>query len=420
MRNKPVDWLSIAQFAFSLLAVLGLWGLAFGAALIGLLGMGEEFALPGVSLAIGAVGLSLLLLPSTVLALLRLLGSDLAERTRLKVKLGWWPLAAALLLLVVLLLGNWAVASGSIEWLALPVLHFLAVGLPILLLVYLGMRRLPPGSLQRRWGLFDSGLALSPLLIIIAEMVVLAVFAAGGVVWITTQPELMDVLRDLASQMTSGVVPDKFVELIGPLLLRPGFIAAAFVFVALIVPLIEEALKPVGMWFLHGRLQGPAAGFVAGLLSGAGYAMFESLVAFNGGEEWVPVTMARMGTAVVHITVSGLVGWALVGAWRQRRYLALAGTYLAAVAIHGTWNAMTVILVVDGMAAAQPEPVSMPAISALASAAPFILIGLGLLCITLLMVWNRRLQPEITSSAQPPAPATPAISDQPEPADNVL
>jgi len=417
MRNKPVDWLSIAQFAFSLLAVLGLWGLAFGAALIGLLGMGEEFALPGVSLAIGAVGLSLLLLPSTVLAFLRLLGSDLAERTRLKVKLGWWPLAAALLLPAILLLGNWAVGS-SIEWMALPVLHFLAVGLPILLLVYLGMRHLPAGSLQRRWGLFDSGLALSPLLIIIAEMVVLAVFAAGGVLWITTQAELMDVLRDLASQMTSGVVPDKFVELIGPLLLRPGFIAAAFLFVALIVPLIEEALKPVGMWFLHGRLQGPAAGFAAGLLSGAGYAMFESLVAFNGGEEWVPVTMARMGTAVVHITVSGLVGWALVGAWRQRRYLALAGTYLAAVAIHGTWNAMTVIMVVDGVAAAQPEPVSMPAISALASAAPFILIVLGLLCITLLMVWNRRLQPEKTSPPQ--SPATPALPDQPEPADNVL
>jgi len=186
----------------------------------------------------------------------------------------------------------------------------------------------------------------------------------------------------------------------------------------LIVPLIEEALKPVGMWFLHGRLQGPAAGFAAGLLSGAGYAMFESLVAFNGGEEWVPVTMARMGTAVVHITVSGLVGWALVGAWRQRRYLALAGTYLAAVAIHGTWNAMTVIMVVDGVAAAQPEPVSMPAISALASAAPFILIVLGLLCITLLMVWNRRLQPEKTSPPQ--SPATPALPDQPEPADNVL
>jgi len=188
----------------------------------------------------------------------------------------------------------------------------------------------------------------------------------------------------------------------------------------LIVPLIDEALKPVGMWFLFGRLQRPAAGFVAGMLCGAGYAMFESLVAFNGGEQWVSVTLARAGTAVVHITLSGLVGWAMVGAWRQRRYLALAGTYLAAVAIHGTWNAMTVTLVIDSVAAAQPEPVAMPGISFLAGAAPFILIVLGLLCITLLLVWNRRLQRGITTPPQPPAPATPALPDQPEPANNVL
>jgi hypothetical protein len=420
MKSKPVDWLSIAQFAFSLLAVLGLWGLAFGVALIGLLGMGEEIALPGISLAIGMVGLSLLVLPSTVLAMLRLLGSDLAERLSQKVKLGWWPLAAALLLVVTLLLGYWA-AGSPIEWLALPVLHILAVGLPVALLVYLGMRRLPPGSLQRRWGLFDSGLILSPLLIIIAEIAVFAIFVLIGMVWIATQPELMGTVQDLANEMTTGVAPDKAVELFGPLFLRPGFILAVFLFVAVVVPLIEEALKPVGMWFLYGRLQRPAAGFVAGLLSGAGYAMFESLVAYNGGEGWASVTIARAGTAVVHITLSGLVGWALVEAWRRRRYSNLAGTYLAAVAIHGTWNAMTVVMLVDGMAASQPEPVTMPVISTLAGAAPFILIALGLLCLTLLTTWNRRLRQEQIPPTSPiPAPAAPEPAEEPGQEQDVL
>ena len=142
--------------------------------------------------------------------------------------------------------------------------------------------------------------------------------------------------------------------------------------------------------------------------------MFESLVAFNGTEQWTSITIARMGTAAVHVVLSGLVGWALVRAWRERRYLALGGTYLAAVAIHGSWNAMTVILLVNGIAASQPEPVDMPVITSLASAAPYILVLLTLLCLGLLIGMNRRLRREGKSAAAPEP------TSQAEAANNVL
>jgi hypothetical protein len=149
--------------------------------------------------------------------------------------------------------------------------------------------------------------------------------------------------------------------------------------------------------------------------------VFESLVAYNGGEEWASVTMARAGTAVVHITLSGLMGWALVEAWRRRRYLNLAGTYLAAVAIHGTWNAMTVVMLVNGVAASQPEPATMPVISTLAGAAPFILIALGILCLTLLMTWNRRLRRDQAPLTSPtPVPAAPEPDEEPGQEQDVL
>jgi hypothetical protein len=416
MKSKPVDWLSIAQFSLSLLAVLGAWALAIGAVLISLLGSGAEFALPTAGLAIGAVGFSLLLLPSTILALMRLMGSNLAERIRPTARIRWWLviLLLGLALAAALLLGYLMVGS-PVDWLVFPVLHFLAVGLPIVILVYLGMRGLPAASRQRRWGLFDSGLTLSPLLIIIAEIAAFVGFAALGMLLIVTRPELMETLRELASQVTTPeVTPEKITELFGPLFLRPGFILAAFLFVSVVVPMIEEALKPVGMWFLHGRLRRPAAGFVAGLLCGGGYAMFESLVAFNGAEQWTSISIARMGTAAVHVVLSGLVGWALVRAWREKRYLGLGGTYLAAVAIHGSWNAMTVILLVNGIAASQPEPVDMPVIAALAVAAPFILGLLTLLCLGLLIGMNRKLRREGNTGTAPEA------ASQTEVANNVL
>jgi hypothetical protein len=412
MKSKPVDWLSVAQFSLSLLVVLGAWGLAIGAVLISLLGSGAEYALPTASLAIGAAGFSLLLLPSTILAFLRLINSNQAERFRLPARTGWWLAIAVVVLAASLLLGYWMVDS-PVDWLVYPALHLLAVGLPIAILVTLGMRGLPAGSRQRRWGLFDSGLVLSPLLIIIAEIAAFVGFAAVGMLLIVTQPYLLARLRELASQVTTpGITPEKISELFGPLFLRPGFILAAFLFVSLVVPMIEEALKPVGMWFLHGRLRRPAAGFVAGLLCGGGYAMFESLVAFNGTEGWTSITIARMGTAAVHVVLSGLVGWALVGAWREKRYLALGGTYLAAVAIHGSWNAMTVILLVNGIATSQPGPVDMPVIAGLASAAPYILVLLTLLCLGLLIGMNRKLRREgKLGAAHEPASQTEAANN---------
>jgi hypothetical protein len=81
-------------------------------------------------------------------------------------------------------------------------------------------------------------------------------------------------------------------------------------------------------------------------LSGAGYALFESLMLTSGGEEWAVVVLARIGTAVIHILTTGLMGLALVLAWRDGKYLRLGLTYLGVVAIHGLWNGLTLFALV--------------------------------------------------------------------------
>ncbi len=107
--------------------------------------------------------------------------------------------------------------------------------------------------------------------------------------------------------------------------------------------MIEEALKPIGVWLLFGRRLTPAAGFAAGALSGAGYALIESLALTSSGEAWSSLVLARTGTSAVHILTAGLTGWALVLAWQKRRFLPLLLAYLCAVMIHGLWNGLTLM-----------------------------------------------------------------------------
>jgi RsiW-degrading membrane proteinase PrsW (M82 family) len=169
-------------------------------------------------------------------------------------------------------------------------------------------------------------------------------------------------------------------------------IFAAFAFGAVIVPLIEEALKPLGVWFLAGSRLTPAEGFAAGALCGAGYALLESLLlSSNGGTEWVSLAFARIGTGVIHILTSALTGWALASAWAERRYLRLGAAYLGAVLIHGLWNGLTVLMVVAGLSQALGEPAD-PALAQIGEWAPYGLVALAVIGLAALMWANWRLR----------------------------
>jgi xanthine/uracil permease len=80
-----------------------------------------------------------------------------------------------------------------------------------------------------------------------------------------------------------------------------------------------------------------------GLLSGASFALVESLNASGAGtESWPVIVTIRAGTSMLHIMASGLVGWGIVSAFRERRILRLFAAYFSAVLIHGVWNACAI------------------------------------------------------------------------------
>ncbi len=116
-------------------------------------------------------------------------------------------------------------------------------------------------------------------------------------------------------------------------------IAAVAGYIAVAVPLIEELFKPLAVWIFASKIESPAQGFVMGLLSGAAFALIESLNAGGASaESWAVIVSVRAGTSLLHITTSGLVGWGIASAFRERRILRLFAAYFSAVLIHGIWN----------------------------------------------------------------------------------
>jgi RsiW-degrading membrane proteinase PrsW (M82 family) len=91
-------------------------------------------------------------------------------------------------------------------------------------------------------------------------------------------------------------------------------------------------------------------GFVLGILCGAAFALAENIGFTSAGSaDWISSIAARTTTALPHIFNSGLFGWALASAWKEHRYGRLLGTFITVILVHGTWNAISLGLAMNGL-----------------------------------------------------------------------
>jgi len=127
-------------------------------------------------------------------------------------------------------------------------------------------------------------------------------------------------------------------------------------------------------------------------LCGAGFAMMEGLLAASGVTQmWGFGLAGRAAASLMHITSSGLLGWAIASAQLEKRYGRLALTYLLSVSLHGLWNG-SAILAVYGALRTMNQNMQIDLPSGL-----FILGGLGMLFLELVLLLtafpliNRRL-----------------------------
>jgi hypothetical protein len=258
-----------------------------------------------------------------------------------------WQIVASIGLAVVSIVIGGVVAYTEIAWLAwvmLPTLTILVIVPPLWLLFGIGTNGIELGPRWRVFGMLGISLTLGPLLMIVMEMIVLlAIIIAGLIVVAVQQPEFFQEFIKLGKIIEQETNQDVILELLAPYLLSPVVLTTLIGYIALIVPLIEELFKPLAVWIFIKKIESPAQGFAMGLLSGAAFALIESLNASGDGTvSWPIIVSIRAGTSLLHITASGLVGWGIASAFRERRILRFFAAYFTAVAIHGIWNACAV------------------------------------------------------------------------------
>jgi RsiW-degrading membrane proteinase PrsW (M82 family) len=236
-------------------------------------------------------------------------------------------------------LGALAVRFDLATVLFIPPLSVVATLLPIWLIARLAIHRLEHGSDLRGWGSLSLGTTAGPFLSTVLEggFILLLLFLI--VLAVLTSDALREALVQVARQIEAAPTEQALLRLLVPLFLDRRAVFVAFMTLCIVTPIIEEALKPIAVWLGAGRLSAPAQGFALGALCGAGFAAFESLMATaSAGSDWATVVLLRAGTDIMHTTNAAFMGWALVLAWQEHRYVRLALVYLAAIVVHGSWN----------------------------------------------------------------------------------
>ena len=379
MDSKPSgsDWRSILLLIFSvgaaLLAISGAIGMLI------LMAVSENFfseaapsPLATTLTATSLIAIGLLLLPMGWLSFKRLQGQEFKTISLSALRPWVWFALPAVWLLALTLVTLFYNASGA-HW-YMPFLHFLAIAIPIYLVIHIAANHIPLGSSQRAWSVFACGVSLSPALAVIAEGIIILLGAIAVGLYLTGDPERMSEIERLVNQVQNAPDMDSMLLLLGPLLKNPLTLLAALTLLSVFVPIIEESFKSLGVWLVADRLGTPAQGFALGVLSGAGFALAESLFASATADaSWAVTLGMRAISGAMHMLAAGLVGWGIAYARLEKRYLRLIGMTLLAMLLHGVWNAGAVFTIAGGVGVM----LSMPDFDILGSI--MMLAGTGLL-----------------------------------------
>jgi hypothetical protein len=286
-------------------------------------------------------------------------------------------------------------------WIMLPVLTVLVIVLPIWLLFGIGTKGIELGPRWRVFGMLGLSMTVGPVIMIVLEgVLLLGIIIVGVVVIAVQQPALFQELVNLGRILKQETNEEVFLKLLAPYISNPLVIATLIGYIAIAVPLMEELFKPLAVWIFARKIESPAQGFAMGLLSGAAFALIESLNASGDGTvSWPIIVSVRAGTSLLHMTASGLVGWGIASAFREKRPARFFAAYFSAVAIHGIWNACAVGAGLSSVGEFIGKPEWLFNIIPAALGGMFVL-GVGMFAV--LIASNRKLRNSPSSPTLPP------------------
>ena len=350
-QHGKTDWMSILQLVFSLFVFLFFLGSAvFSAQLrVGLVpAMAPELQESMLwAYTVALFMLALLCLPSVISSLSAASGGHPPRWLSAPMPaLKWLPVALFVITIVIRLV---ILPEEPTQGLLPAGLTALAVVLPALWFLRLGAGSQWGKNPKRNSGLLTFSLSFTTYFILILEAVLFLAVVVGVLAALVRNPQMMEALENLLPLLEgANLAPEELVELLAPLLSTPPIFIGILLLVALIIPMIEEAFKTLGVWLLKGRGISLAEGFVAGIVSGAGFALVEGLlnsaaVASSASTDWLGFVVGRLGGTLLHIFNGGLLGWAMANAWQGKKPAKVVGIYFLTVLLHGIWNGLAIL-----------------------------------------------------------------------------
>lgn len=252
---------------------------------------------------------------------------------------------AGLAWLGIMIAGVLAIRAQA-AWFVFVPLTLMAVAVPVWWLVEFSRRGLPRSTAFREWGTLSIGLSAAPLFIMLVEITMVVVIALVVLVVLGSQPGFLEQLGKITQNLNlyqGGV--EQLEHLLVEMARNPVIASALFLMIGVLAPFVEELFKPMAIWFLLKRPLKEYEGFSLGLISGGAFALLESAGLVNqiGLDTWVQAVALRASTGLLHIGLSGFVGYGLVSSWNQKRF-GHAFLYLfGAVGLHGAWNSLALL-----------------------------------------------------------------------------
>ena len=228
-------------------------------------------------------------------------------------------------------------------WL-LPFLQVPAVLVPLFWAYQFTLRKLYPRQAKRNWVVLGLDLSLQSMTTVILEIAVLIGILAVIVIWLVMNPDMIVQLQEIITELEQSyltMTPEQAEQLMGDWLSNPWVIFIVQLFVSVLVPLLEELIKPMLVWRWIKRPLRPIDGFWVGLIGGMAFTLYENLgnlAQVAGIEGWYLVLLSRVGTSILHMATSAILGWALMKTFADRKILRAIGVYFGVVLLHGGWN----------------------------------------------------------------------------------
>jgi hypothetical protein len=223
-----------------------------------------------------------------------------------------WPLA--LLFLLVLAAGQLILSHDLLPAATFPPFHVLAASLPPFFIVGLAGRALPGVTRWRDVILqLGAGALLATPLALVLEGTLLGVLALLATLSVALRPGGPELLEHLTRWLqTAPLLEDP--QALLPLLLSPVIMAGITAIVAGAVPLLEEAVKTIGVLLMSYRRPDRRQALLWGMSGGAGFALVEGLLNSAAGlQAWVMVIVVRLGATLLHCVTGALMGLAWYG-----------------------------------------------------------------------------------------------------------